>query len=94
MVLSAAFLIGLMGFAAFAVDVGYIAWGAAAAASPDRLLGPGGQAILPAGCEGYSGGSWSELSSDSPAISGYMTLLFGCTASTAFYSASWGVSSL
>ena len=43
------------------VDVGYIAWGAAAAASPDHLLGPGGKAILPAGYEGYSGGSWSEL---------------------------------
>jgi hypothetical protein len=58
------------------VDVGYIAWGAGAAASPDRLLGPGGQAILPAGYEGYSGGSWSELSSASPVIAGYMTLLF------------------
>ncbi len=43
------------------VDVGYIAWGAGAAASPDHLLGPGGKAILPAGYEGYSGGSWSEL---------------------------------
>ena len=58
------------------VDVGYIAWGAGAAASPDRLLGPGGQAILPAGYEGYSGGSWSELSGASPPIAGYMTLLF------------------
>jgi hypothetical protein len=38
------------------VDVGYIGWGAGAVASPDRLLGPGGQAILPAGYEGYSGG--------------------------------------
>ncbi|HEU4522959.1 MAG TPA: hypothetical protein VFT12_13205 [Thermoanaerobaculia bacterium] len=58
------------------VDVGYIAWGAGAAASPDRLLGPGGKAILPAGYEGYSGGSWSELSGASPVIAGYMTLLF------------------
>ena len=58
------------------VDVGYIAWGAGAAASPDRLLGPGGTAILPAGYEGYSGGSWSELSGASPVIAGYMTLLF------------------
>ena len=46
------------------VDVGYIAWGAGAAASPDRLLGPD------------SGGSWSELSGASPVIAGYMTLLF------------------
>ena len=58
------------------VDVGYIAWGAGAAASPDRLLGPGGRAILPAGYEGYSGGSWSELLGASPVIAGYMTLLF------------------
>ena len=43
------------------VDVGYIAWGAGAAATPDHLLGPGGKAILPAGYEGYSGGSWSDL---------------------------------
>ena len=28
------------------VDVGYIAWGAGAALSPDHLLGPGGKAIL------------------------------------------------
>jgi len=58
------------------VDAGYIAWGAGAAASPDRLLGPGGKAILPAGYEGYSGGSWSELAGASPLIAGYMTLLF------------------
>jgi len=43
------------------VDLGYIAWGAGAAASPDHLLGPGGKAILPAGYEGYSRGSRSEL---------------------------------
>ena len=58
------------------VDVGYIAWGAAAAASPDHLLGPGGKAILPAGYEGYSGGSWSELARDSSAIAGFMTVLY------------------
>ncbi|HET9386261.1 MAG TPA: hypothetical protein VFO67_14025 [Gemmatimonadales bacterium] len=58
------------------VDVGYIAWGAGAAASPDHLLGPGGKAILPAGYEGYSGGSWSALADTSPLITGYMTMLF------------------
>jgi hypothetical protein len=58
------------------VDVGYVAWGAAAAASPDYLLGPGGKAILPAGYEGYSGASWSELAGASPLIAGYMTLLY------------------
>ena len=58
------------------VDLGYIAWGTGAAVSPDRLLGPGGKAILQAGYEGYSGGSWTELASASPQIAGYMKLLY------------------
>ena len=37
--------------------MGYIAWGSGAALAPDHLLGPGGKVILPAGYEGYSGGS-------------------------------------
>src|SRR5205823_2935990 len=43
---------------------------------PDHLLGPGGKAILPAGFEGYSGGSWSELASASPLIAGFMMVLY------------------
>ena len=58
------------------VEVGYIAWGAGAAAAPDHLLGPGGKAILPAGYEGYSGASWSELAGASPLIAGYMKVLY------------------
>ena len=58
------------------VDIGYIAWGAGAAAFPDHLLGPGGKAILPAGYEGYSGGSWIALAGASPVATGYMTVLF------------------
>lgn len=58
------------------VEVGYIAWGAGAAAAPEHLLGPGGKAILPAGFEGYSGGSWSELAGASPLIAGYMAVLY------------------
>lgn len=58
------------------VDVGYMAWGTGVAVWPDRLLGPGGRAILPAGFEGYSGASWSDVSGASPLIAGYMTLLF------------------
>jgi hypothetical protein len=58
------------------VDIGYIAWGAGAAFSPDHLLGPGGRAILPAGYEGFSGGSWSDLAGVSPLAAGYMTVLF------------------
>jgi hypothetical protein len=58
------------------VDVGYMAWGGGAAASPEHLLGPGGIGILPAAYHGYSGGSWSELASASPAVAGYMKLLY------------------
>jgi hypothetical protein len=58
------------------VDVGYIAWGAGAALLPEHLLGPGGKAILPAGYEGYSGGSWSELAGASPLAASYMTVLY------------------
>lgn len=58
------------------VDVGLIAWGAMAAALPDYLLGPGGRPILPAGYEGFSGGSWAELAATSPATTGYIEVLF------------------
>jgi hypothetical protein len=58
------------------VDVGYIAWGAMAAAVPDGLPGPGGKAILPAGYEGYSAGSWPELLRTSPMTAQYMIVLF------------------
>jgi hypothetical protein len=59
------------------VEVAYIAWGAMAAASPDHLLGPAGKAILSAGYEGYSNGSWSQLVGTSPLTAGYMLVLFG-----------------
>jgi hypothetical protein len=48
------------------VDAGLVVWGAMAAALPDYLLGPGGKPILPAGFEGFTGSSWSELVSTSP----------------------------
>ena len=73
------------------VDVGYLAWGAMAAASPDHLLGPGGKAILPAGYEGFSGGSWSELVGTSPMTAEYMTCFSGCTASTTWLFGLWRV---
>lgn len=60
----------------FIVDVGYIAWGAAAAAGPEQLLGPGGKAILPAGYEGFSGASWSQLVGAAPLNAAFMALLF------------------
>ena len=58
------------------VDVGLVAWGAMAAALPDFLLGPGGKPILPAGYEGFSGSSWSELVRTAPTTAGYIGLLF------------------
>ena len=58
------------------VDVGFVAWGAMAAALPDLLLGPGGRPILTAGYEGFSKGSWSELASTAPMTARYMDVLF------------------
>ena len=58
------------------VDVAYVAWGAMAAVMPDGLAGPGGKAILPAGYEGYSAGSWSELLRTSPMTAKYMIVLY------------------
>ena len=58
------------------VDAGFVAWGAMAAALPEYLLGPGGTPILPAGYEGFTRSSWSELASTSPMTARYMEVLF------------------
>ena len=58
------------------VDVGLVAWGAMAAALPDHLLGPGGKPILPAGYEGFTGSSWSELVNTDPMTARYVEVLF------------------
>jgi len=58
------------------VDVGYVAWGGMAAVMPDALLVPGGKAVLPAGYEGYSDASWSELLRTSPMTARYIIVLF------------------
>lgn len=58
------------------VDAGFVAWGAMAGAWPDYLLGPGGQPILPAGYEGFTGSSWSELVRTSPMTAAYIEVLF------------------
>jgi hypothetical protein len=57
-------------------DVGLGAWGLGAALAPTHLLGPGGQPILPAGYEGYTGRSWDQLAATSPDTAGYITLVF------------------
>ena len=58
------------------VDAAYIAWGAAVAIAPDHVLGPGGKAILPAGFEGYTSGSWSALVAAAPLNAAYMAVLY------------------
>jgi hypothetical protein len=58
------------------VEVAYVVWGAMAAAWPEGLPGPGGKAILPAGYEGYAGGSWTELLRTSPMTSKYIIVVF------------------
>jgi hypothetical protein len=57
-------------------DAGLLLWGALAALIPERLPGPGGAAILPAGFEGYTNGSWQQLTATSADTAGYITLLF------------------
>jgi hypothetical protein len=58
------------------VDGGLAAWGFMAAAFPDYLPGPGGKPILPAGYEGYGGGSWADLVNSSPMTANYIEVLF------------------
>jgi hypothetical protein len=58
------------------VDVGFVAWGAMAAALPNFLAGPGGMPILTAGYEGFTRTSWSELAGTSPMTARYIDVLF------------------
>jgi hypothetical protein len=58
------------------VDLGYLAWGVMAAVFLDRLLGPHGIPILPAGYAGFTGDSWSGLVNTAPRTTAYMELLF------------------
>lgn len=57
-------------------DLGFVVWGAMAAALPDHLLGPSGKPILVAGYEGFSKGSWSELVNTAPMTAKYIGILF------------------
>lgn len=58
------------------VDVGFIAWGVGAAVFLDRLLGPGGKTILPAGYEGFTRESWDDLMKTAPMAAKYMDVLY------------------
>jgi len=57
-------------------DIGFIAWGAAAALFLEHLLGPGGLPILPAGYEGYTHDSWQALQASAPNTADFITVLF------------------
>ena len=57
-------------------DAGLLAWGAMAAVAPEYLPGPGSAPILTAGYEGFTGRSWSELTSASPTTADFIELLF------------------
>ncbi|HLO29803.1 MAG TPA: hypothetical protein VK249_11745 [Anaerolineales bacterium] len=57
-------------------DVGLLAWGAMAAVAPEHLLGPNSAPILNAEYEGFTGNSWPELASTSPATTEFMTIVF------------------
>lgn len=50
--------------------------GSRGSSATGTLARPGGTPILPAGYEGYSGGSWHQLASTSPETAGYITLVF------------------
>ena len=58
------------------VDVGFVGWGLMAAAFPDHLSGPSGKPILPAGFEGFTKNSWSDLAGTSPMTASYLTVVF------------------
>jgi len=57
-------------------DIGLLLWGAGAALMPGTLPGPSSVAILPAGFEGHTGGSWQQLTATSPETAAYITLVF------------------
>jgi hypothetical protein len=54
-------------------DAGLLAWGAMAAVAPERLPGPGSTQILPAGYEGFTQRSWSELAGAPPLTAEFIT---------------------
>src|SRR5207247_11333988 len=63
-------------FVILIADAGILLWGAMAALAPQHLLGPGSAPILPAGYEGFTGRSWSELTNTAPMAPAFITVLF------------------
>ncbi len=58
------------------VELGFVLWGGMAALAPGYLPGPGAAPILPAGYEGFTGGSWQRLAQSAPRVAEFLTLLF------------------
>ena len=57
-------------------DIGFIGWGGMAALLPEHLVGPGSVPIVHAEYEGFTGLSWSALTTTTPAVADFMTVLF------------------
>jgi hypothetical protein len=57
-------------------DAGLLAWGAMAALVPERLPGPGGVPILPAGYETFTKHPWQDVVTASPMTAEFITMLF------------------
>jgi hypothetical protein len=57
-------------------DLGLLAWGAMAALAPERLPGPDGTPILPAGYESFTRHTWQDIVSSSPMTADFITVLF------------------
>ena len=55
---------------------GIALWGAGAAPIPERLPGPEGTGILPAGYEGYTSGTWEQLQAASGETASYIAAIF------------------
>jgi hypothetical protein len=58
------------------VDASFILWGGMAALLLEHLPGPHSLPILNAGYEGFTRGSWKELTAASPLTASYITVLF------------------
>ena len=56
--------------------MGLLLWGAGAALIPERLPGPERTAILPAGYEGYTSGTWEQLQAASGETASYIAVIF------------------
>ena len=57
-------------------DAGLLLWGAMAALAPEHLLGPGGEPILKAEFESFTGSSWDAVANTTPKTVAFLLLVF------------------